>query len=79
MRENISEFLYSPVDMPSLDLSVMVHRLNINPKTNRMVQNKRIFAPERQKAIIEEVKKVKGSQVHKKGTIFYLVVQYYFS
>ena len=43
--------------MPSIDPEVIVHRLNMDPKHRPVKQKKHSFAPERQKAIQEEVDK----------------------
>ena len=44
--------------MPVIDPSVIVHRLNVNPASSPIRQKKRVFAPERDKAIAEEVRKL---------------------
>lgn len=37
LRKNIFKFAWSPMDMPGLDLSMVVYKLNINPNTKRVV------------------------------------------
>ena len=44
--------------MPGIDPSVMVHRLNVSPSFPPIRQKKRVFAPERDRAIAEEVCKL---------------------
>ena len=44
--------------MPGIDLSVMVHRLNVLPSFPPILQKKQLFAPERDQAIVEEVRKL---------------------
>ena len=44
--------------MPGIDPSVMVHRLNVSPAFPPVRQKKRVFAPERDRAIVEEVQKL---------------------
>ena len=44
--------------MPGIDLSVMVHRLNVSPSFPPIRQKKRVFATERDQAIAEEVCKL---------------------
>ena len=44
--------------MPRIDPSVIVHRLNLNPTSTPIRQKKRVFTPERDKAIAEEVRKL---------------------
>ena len=44
--------------MPGIDLKVMTHHLRVDPTFHPIKQKKRSFAPERQKAIAEEVDKL---------------------
>ena len=44
--------------MLGIDPSVIVHRLNVNLATSPIRQKKRVFTPERDKAIFEEVRKL---------------------
>ena len=44
--------------MGGIDPAVMTHRLNINPSFKPVKQKRKSFAPERQKAIDEEVNKL---------------------
>ena len=44
--------------MLGIDRSVMVHQLNISPSFPTVRQKKRVFAQERDKAIVEEVHKL---------------------
>ena len=44
--------------MPGIDLSVIVHRLNVNPTSSPIRQKKQVFAQEQDKAIAEEVRKL---------------------
>ena len=46
-------FAYSHEDMPGIDPSVMVHRLNVSPSFPLIWQKKRVFAQERDRAIAE--------------------------
>ena len=55
---NQDVFAQSHDDMPRIDPSVIVHRLNVNPASSLIQQKKRVFAPERDKAIAEEVRKL---------------------
>ena len=55
LRKNIDVFAWSNEDMPGVDLSVITHRLNVHPSSKLMRQKKRVFAPERDIAIKEEV------------------------
>ena len=46
------------MDMGGIDPAVITHRLNVNPSFKPIKQKRRSFAPERQKAINEEVIKL---------------------
>ena len=45
-------------DMPDIDPSVVTHRLNVSPSSKPVRQKKRVFAPERDNAIKDEVQKL---------------------
>ena len=44
--------------MSGIDLSVITHRLNVCPSSKPVRQKKRVFAPERDNAIKDEVRKL---------------------
>ncbi|KAI0518944.1 hypothetical protein KFK09_006381 [Dendrobium nobile] len=44
--------------MPGIDLHIIMHSLKINPTYKPIIQKKRNFAPDRQKAIEQEVDKL---------------------
>ena len=44
--------------MPGIDPSVMVYRLNVSPSFSPIRQKKQVFAPDRDQAIAEEVRKL---------------------
>ena len=44
--------------MPGIDRKIIQHRLNVNPEYKLVQQKWRIIAPERNKAVIEEVEKL---------------------
>ena len=46
LRMNQDVFAWSHEDMPEIDLSVIVHRLNVNPTSSPIRQKKRVFAQE---------------------------------
>ena len=58
LRMNQDVFAWSHEDMPGIDPSVIVHRLNVNPASSPIQQKKRVFAQKRDKAIAEEVRKL---------------------
>ena len=57
LRDNQDVFAWSHEDMPGIDPSVMVHKLNVSPSFPPIRQKKRVFAQEQDKAIAEEVRK----------------------
>ena len=57
LKSNHDVFAWSHEDMPGIDPSVMVHRLNVSPSFSPIRQKKRVFAPERDRAIAKEVRK----------------------
>ena len=57
-KENQDVFAWSHEDMPGINPSVMVHRLNMSPSFPPICQKKRVFAQERDQAITEEVRKL---------------------
>ena len=58
LRSNRDVFAWSHKDMLGIDPSVMVHRLNVSPSFPPVRQKKRVFAPERDRAIAKEVRKL---------------------
>ncbi|XP_050257741.1 uncharacterized protein LOC126702920 [Quercus robur] len=55
LRDNQDVFAWSHEDMPRIDPSVIVHKLNVSPSFPPIRQKKRVFAQEQDKAIMEEV------------------------
>ena len=51
-------FAWSHEDMPGIDPSVIVHRLNVNPASSPIRQKKRVSTQERDKVIVEKVRKL---------------------
>ena len=62
LRENIDVFAWSHEDMPGIDPGVITHRLNVYPSSKPVRQKKRVFAPERDNTIKEEVQKLTTTQ-----------------
>ena len=58
LKENIVVFAWSHEDMPGIDPSVITYRLNVYPSSKPVRQKKKVFAPERDNAIKEEVQKL---------------------
>ena len=55
LRDNQDVFAWSHENMPRIDPSVMVHKLNVSPSFPPIRQKKQVFAQERDKAIAVEV------------------------
>ena len=58
LRQNRDVFAWKQADMGGIDPTVITHRLHTNPSFKPVKQKRRSFAPERQKAINEEVGKL---------------------
>ena len=58
LKKNIDVFAWSHEDMPGIDPSVITHRLNVCPSFKPIRQKKRVFAPERDNAVKDEVQKL---------------------
>ncbi|XP_050289732.1 uncharacterized protein LOC126727872 [Quercus robur] len=58
LRDNRDVFAWSHKDMPGIDHSIIVHRLNVLPPFSPIRQKKRVFTQERDKVIAEEVRKL---------------------
>ena len=58
LRQNRDVFTWKQADMGGIDPTVITHRLNTSPSFKPVKQKRRSFAPERQKAINEEVGKL---------------------
>ena len=62
LRKSIDVFAWSYEDMPGIDPGVITHRLNIYPSSKPVRQKKRVFTPERDNAIKEEVQKLTAAK-----------------
>ena len=58
LRQNRDIFAWKQADMGGINPTVITHRLNTNPSFKPVKQKRKSFAPERQKAINEEVGKL---------------------
>ena len=61
LKENQDVFTWSHEDMPGIDASIIVHRLNVSPLSSSIRQKKGVFIRERDKVIAEEVRKLLGA------------------
>ena len=57
LKQNKDVFAWKQEDMGGIDPAIITHRLNVSPSF-KPIKQKRSFAPERQKAINEEVDKL---------------------
>ena len=58
LKQNRDIFVWKQADMGGINPTVITHRLHTNPSFKLVKQKRRSFAPERQKAINEEVNKL---------------------
>ena len=58
LTANADVFAWSAADMSGIPPETITHRLNVDPTMRPVRQKKRSFAPERQRAIDEEVDKL---------------------
>ena len=58
LKNNRDVFVWSHEDMPGISPNTMVHRLNVYPSFPPVRQKKRVFAQERDKSIVEKVRKL---------------------
>ena len=58
LRQNKDVFAWKHSNMGGIDPTVITHRLNVNPSFKPVKQKRRNFAPDKQKAINEEVGKL---------------------
>ena len=58
LRQNKDVFAWKQADMGGIDPTVITHRMNVSPSFKPVKQKRRSFAPDRQKAINEEVGKL---------------------
>ena len=58
LKKNLDVFAWSQEDMPGISPKVIQHRLNVDPEKKPVQQRQRVFAPERNQAITDEVNKL---------------------
>ena len=67
LKKSIDVFAWSHEDMLGIDPNIITHRLNVYPSSKPVRQKKRVFAPERNNAIKEEVQKLTTTQFIEKS------------
>ena len=70
LKDNRDVFSWSHGDIPGIDPSVMVYRLNVSPSFPPICQKKQVFAPKRDQAIAKEVHKLQKANFIKE--VYYL-------
>uniref|UniRef100_A0A2N9HST9 RNA-directed DNA polymerase n=1 Tax=Fagus sylvatica TaxID=28930 RepID=A0A2N9HST9_FAGSY len=70
LKDNKDVFAWSHEDMPSINPSIISHKLNVDPSLRPIKQKRRVFAPERNNAIMEEVDKLLAANFIRE--VFYL-------
>uniref|UniRef100_A0A2N9F5L1 RNase H type-1 domain-containing protein n=1 Tax=Fagus sylvatica TaxID=28930 RepID=A0A2N9F5L1_FAGSY len=58
LKDNKDVFAWSHEDMPDINPSIISHKLNVDPSLCPVKQKRRVFAPDRNNAIMEEVDKL---------------------
>ena len=58
LKDNLDVFAWSHEDMPGISVSLIQHRLNVDPEKKPIQQRRRVFAPERNKVVMDEVNKL---------------------
>ena len=58
LKRNLDVFAWSHEDKPSILENVIQHQLNMDLGKNPIQQRRRVFTPERNKAIMDQVKKL---------------------
>ena len=55
LQQNLDVFAWSHEDMPGIPTEIIQHKLNMNPASKPVQQRRRVFAPERDQAVRDEV------------------------
>nr|XP_023874697.1 uncharacterized protein LOC111987227 [Quercus suber] len=58
LKENLDVFAWSHNDMPGISPEVIQHRLNVHLERKPVKQRRRVFTPERDQAVTDEVNKL---------------------
>ena len=58
LKDNLDVFAWSHEDMPRIPASIIQHRLNVDPEKKPVQQRRRVFALERNRAVMDEVNKL---------------------
>uniref|UniRef100_A0A2N9F391 Integrase catalytic domain-containing protein n=1 Tax=Fagus sylvatica TaxID=28930 RepID=A0A2N9F391_FAGSY len=58
LKSNLDVFAWTHDDMPGIDPATICHKLNVDPSIRPIKQKRRVFAPDRNQAISDEVEKL---------------------
>ena len=58
LKENLDIFTWSHEDMPGISLEIIQHKLDVDLEKKLVQQRRRVFAPEWNQAIMDEVNKL---------------------
>ena len=58
LKDNLDVFAWSHEDMPGIPATIIQHRLNVDLEKKPVQQRRRAFAPERNRAVTDEVNKL---------------------
>ena len=58
LKSNLDIFVWNHENMPGIPASLIQHHLNVDPGKKPIQQKRRAFAPERNKAMMDEVNKL---------------------
>ena len=58
LKENLDVFAWSHEDMPGIAPEVIQHKLNVNPERKPVQQRRRVFTPNLDQAVTDEVAKL---------------------
>uniref|UniRef100_A0A2N9I9G2 Uncharacterized protein n=1 Tax=Fagus sylvatica TaxID=28930 RepID=A0A2N9I9G2_FAGSY len=58
LKSNLDVFAWTHDDMPGIDPATICHKLNVDPSIRPIKQKRRVFAPNRNQAISDEVEKL---------------------
>ena len=58
LKDNLDMFSWSHKEMLGIPANIIQHHLNVNPKKKPVQQKRRVFSPERNKAVMDEVNKL---------------------
>ena len=58
LKDNLDVFAWSHEDMPGISANIIQHRLKVDPEKKPVQQRRRVFAPKRNKAVMDEVNKL---------------------